>query len=410
MREELSTILRGAARKLLVTRSLEAAGVAGVGGGLAAAALLVAWLLAPISPAAAVGACALPIVLGAAVLHQERLRRVFALRAPQAGGLAVLGLAAGIFGGGAIVTGAWRGAGPAVGAIVLLAGAAAGGAILRLVRGVSVHEAAEFLDARAGLDERLGTAVERALDDPHGPLDEAVCAQALEILRRQRPQRRPMWRRTRATGAALLLMVLSCATLVLLGARGQGPPPVGSAELARALQGLSPEQRARVADSFRRAAASAEDAVAADLLRTATVVRLAGRRELERVLEKLRQAGLRPVSIVPRDLLLAAGIDPAAGGSGDEAGRKSSGGGRSQPPPRHRGPGAADPPKSSRVAVYHPGEDVPESATPSAGGGHWVPFAGAWATARVRAADALARGEVPARYRRIVRAFFAPEE
>ena len=421
MRREVTAILRRAATKLLLTRTAESAGAGGTGGGLAAAALVLALTFARSRPVLALLICLLPVAGGLGLALSRRLRRILAPDLYNTVWIASVSVAAGAAGAAMILTGAHAHVPGGPLAAAVLAGSALGGGLIRLVRGVSLQEAAEFLDARASLNERLATAAELAASPrAAGPVTEAVYEQALTVLRDRRPHRDPMWRRTRAAAAALLMAVLLCATVALLpGPRGAGPEPE---QLARAMQEMSPEQRRRIAEALRAAARSADPRLAAELGRAAKLVHTDDPEQLAELIRNLRREGFRPVSVIPGDILAAAGFSPDGAGGGTNSGGPAktsrdtdhaavNGGPEAQPDSGTTGT------EGPAVRVFHPlyGRSAAAATEPATGASPppermFVDYTTAWSAARDRAADALARGEVPARYRRIVRSFFLDEQ
>jgi len=429
VRQAVLTILQRAARKLLLTRALEAAAAAATAGGLSAAAVILAWTIGDALLVLGVAVCALPVGWGGAMLLlPSRSRRALGLGRETAAVIASLSVLAGAAAGALLLSG-WYAAVPrGAAAAALLIAFAPAGALGCLVRGVSPLRVARYLDARAGLRERLATAAELALGptarSASAPAAEAVYAQALAALRSARPQRDPMWRRTRRTAAALALAVLLCGTLLLLPSR-PAEDRYGAARLADALGRMSPEDRERLAKAFAAAVQPTTDPeVAANLLGCAQVVRVNDPAELERMLDKLRRAGFRPLSVVPGDLLAAAGI--GASGAGDATARKDDAerAAHSGAPPDANRP--ADPnaesaarafergvvrvydPRYSRVSP--PGAAAADANAAARNGRAFRPYSDAWTAARRRSADALASNRVPFEYRPIVRRFFLSEE
>jgi len=408
VRSEVIAILRRAARKLLLTRGAESAAAAGTAGALAAAAIIMAVTVAQSSQAVALAICALPVAAGLALALSRRLTPALGLDRPCAIWIALVVLAAGGGGAAIIISGRCDLLPRTMTAAALTAVAIVGGWLVRMVRGVSLEDAAEFLDGRATLNERLATAVYLTQDHPRtGVMARAVFSQALAALHDRRPHKAPMWRKTRAAAAALVLAVLVCAAVALLPGRG-GP---NARELAVALGQMSPRQRARIAEALLRAAGSADPRLAETLASAAKLVEAHDPETLAKTIRKLKEQNFSFVTVIPSDLLIAMGL----GGSGDDTGksadlRRSNG---VTPRPRDGNtvsPAAADP-DARRVLVYDPNYDAPTTSglsPPPADA--LVPYDTAWSAARDRAARALARGNVPTRYRPIVRAFFLDKQ
>lgn len=224
MARSIESMLRGVARKLLLTRAIEAAAVGATAGLACGAALTGAWLLAgpmrtwalllallPAAAGALLVAGSLPGPVGQIGLFCERRLGMGSTLRLAVGAvclaLGVVGIGLVVLGRQSLVPHRW------------LAGVAAGtGAIVAaatvIVRGVSLREAAIYLDLRGQLGERLTTALE--LSQASHDFSQAVTRQAMDTIARHRPDRLGFWRRTRLTPGALALAALACAGLALL--------------------------------------------------------------------------------------------------------------------------------------------------------------------------------------------------
>jgi hypothetical protein len=420
MRRELMDRMRSAAGKLLRVRAAEAAAVCATAAALAAAAVQSAWAVAYAAPTAAAGICLLPAALGIWIALSPgagRALRLGRLLRVLAGGVCV---AAGA-GGAAAVAGGWHvQVSKAVVPLILLPVGAILGALGALLRRPTPRDAAVLLDRRGGLRERLSTAVELASSaDADAPVARFVYAQALAGLRARRPQRGPMWRRSRATAAALGLSLVLCAALAFVptvGLRGEGDV-IG--RLAGSLDALSPAQKQALAEALRAAARDADDEQTAQKhVEAARMVELGDAEQLRKLLGELKRAGLKIEKVVPGDVLAAAGIgaggEPGAGGRAALAAK-----GTGWPP----SPNGSGPPRDAsqapepNVRVYDPlYEELVKPGTAPAkgpgGGGQegMVGFDDARAAHRARAASALTSDAIPPKYRPIVRDFFLADD
>jgi len=409
MREDLTRILRSASRRLVWTRAAEATAVGAIGGGLCAAVLQAACLLAPLSRTGAMLLCLTALIAALAILRwmscHGRLSPAMTILLVVLWWLGIVVGEAYLVGGAIPPTAAGR-----VALLLLPAGALVAGLPV-LIRGVPLRAAALVLDVRVGLGERLSTAAE-LVESAAADTSAAKCVyrQALEAAERARALRVPLWRRTRTTAGALGLAILLCGVLAIvpapepvragpaLAATGDGPsalpddggqalraiPPeaVRRAAVHRVLSEVPAAERSRMVEALRRQAEEADDAEKARALLAAAEAIEAGDAEaLEASLDELARLGAEPPSAVGEALASA----------------------------------TADGPVPRRVGVWNPEyarELAPKGATPRAGNGErrverFVQPEDAWAAARRRAAESLRdAAAVPPEYRRLVRAFF----
>jgi len=338
-------------------------------------------------------------------ISQATARRLARVRALEAGAVAVVIAGADC----AVIQAVWilTGWGPVLLPVLLpllLPLAGVGVAAVVWLRGVSAREAAGVLDRRCGLDEQLCTATEVAeASGGPAPAGRFVCERALVAARAASALRQPLWTRSRATLGAMLLAVLLCGTLAMVPAAGAGGG-ADIAAIAEAVEGMPRAGRERVAGALRLAAA--EDVAHAGLLRkAATAAERRNVAELAALLNELRAAGIEPGEVIPPSLL------PTGSGT---AGATDTGKGTPTTGANGHLPQAATSPAAPEsVGVYHPeyAKAHPSAATgTSRGGGDGVvEYDLAWQAARRRAAESLARDDVPHRYRRLVRRFFAGE-
>jgi len=148
-----------------------------------------------------------------------------AARWATAGGLAAVAVAAVASARG---VGAWRWL-----PLAVLMAAGAIGAMVRLARGITLAGAAAWLDRTADLHELLATAEELARRPGAGePLDRVVCAEAAEKLRRSDPQPSP-WTGMHRVAGSLVLTAALCGTMLLLPVPGTRRSPWRPAEANR---------------------------------------------------------------------------------------------------------------------------------------------------------------------------------
>jgi len=242
MAKRLHSYLAKVARKLLLTRSAEAFAVGAIGAGLAGVCIMGAWILAGRHPwwatllAAAALATVLPVAperwrrrLGAVGRLEQRWR----IPRPVCWTVAATAAAAAAVACFFVHTG--RHADLPHGWIPLAVIPAGGllAAITVMARGVSVRDAALYIDLRANLGERMITALEVTADDDSGFAD-TVCEHALAAAGQHQPHRLGFWRRGRATAGVLCLTAAAVTLLAFLA-------PLDAAQRDR----LIAQQRAR---------------------------------------------------------------------------------------------------------------------------------------------------------------------
>lgn len=399
MRDEVLGIMIRARRRLLLVRACEYSAVLAVVAGLCAAAMEIAWVLAPIHIAAALPVCLLPVAGGVLMLQR------FVRRAPQlAGGLAWLAMALCFMSAAAgcayLLTGRYMEISIFLLPAVLMSVGIVAGITAAIATRPSLHRTGVLLDLRLGLAERLSTAVELATSSSQAPCTEAVYCQALEAARRNHADSVSLWNRSRATVGAVGLVVMLCIVLGMLPVR---------IIVVRSLDTLSAEQGQEMARDFRVAAENNADKpeLSETFMKAATAIEMKDDEELERMLAKLREAGVMLSEVTDPKLLAAAGL--GAGGDEDTAivdNATSDGSGDSatstQPDIAGDGP---------TVGVYDPlyAEMVDSGTDTASAGGSVSPVVShetAWDSSRRRAESALAGGRVPARYRDLVRRYF----
>ena len=101
--------------------------------------------------------------------------------------------------------------------LVLVPAAFLAGAVLRLARPVTLHDAAIYLDREAGLLERVSTAYELSRrGDPDTDLGQLVCGEARQICHDFRPSAIPYTRRAAALARYLVAALLICGAALFL--------------------------------------------------------------------------------------------------------------------------------------------------------------------------------------------------
>ena len=335
-------------------------------------------------------------------ISQATARRLARVRALEAGAVAVViaGADCAIVQAACIVSGWGPGFLPAA-LPLLLPLAGVGTAAVVWLRGVSPREAASFLDTRCGLSEQLGTATELAeASEGPGPVGRCVFERALTAARGAMALRQPLWTRSRRTTGAMLLAVLLCGTLALVPAAGAGDRADIEA-IAEAVEDMPRPRREQLAEALRLAAA--DDAAHAGLLNdAATAAERRDAAELAALLNELREAGIEPGEVIPASLLPSG----SGGGSAGPGEAPVAGANGHRPVPET----ATSAPEF--VGVYHPeyAKTLPATASAETRGGEGVvEYDLAWRAAQRRAAEALARDDVPHRYRRLIGRFFAAE-
>jgi hypothetical protein len=285
----------------------------------------------------------------------------------------------------------------------IVAVGAAVGPLPALLKGVSVRQAAVWLDRQLGTKDRIATAVEKLQTDaPLTDETELIVTQADRSAEAGSPPGRAYWRRTRVTAA---LTGLALAVSVLAGVLA-GPPESDefTTRLALVADRLERAQRREIATAMRNAARSA-DPDKARLLREAAIVMVDAedRDRLAKLLEELRRRGYDVREDVPRQVLEALA---KMGGDGDAASATGTDDDRSRTdietdPNESDGPGRL---------VFSPtaGEDNPTDANAATRAirPEPLPWEQAWSRARQRAADALTGGRVPPRYRELIERYY----
>jgi hypothetical protein len=281
------------------------------------------------------------------------------------------------------------------GIMTLLAGLL-GGVAVALIKGVSVRQAARYIDNRAGLDERLTTAVELADAGDTSPAACCVYAQGRDAAESRDVSAISLWVRGPVTGGAIILAVfLYAAAAMLPEYRTPGQ------QILHDLGDMSPEAVKALSGEFVRAAGQA-NADAPLLIRASKAVGQKDARALAAILDELKRSGVELVRIVRPEVLAL-----ATSGTGDGAGTATTQAADSNPDHRSAAAGGTVHVWDPMYAKFNPdrspttrgaGVDDPSSA---------VTYNDAWSAARLRAAGALRTGGVPSEYRAMVRQFFS---
>ncbi|MFP3937859.1 MAG: hypothetical protein ACLFVW_05920 [Phycisphaerae bacterium] len=263
--------------------------------------------------------------------------------------------------------------------VVFIVVSAGCGALVSLLRPLSLRRAARVLDARAGLRDRLATAAE-LIDSPQA--DESVvsgvCLQALWSADSAGACHVSLWSRGRSTAAALGLSVLLAGALLPPAAT---LPRRQSAEVVSAVRRMTPDEREQVVEALGRLADEAGlDESFAEVAEAEDAIRRADAERLALSLAKLRRAGVDVSALMQRETA----EQPGGGEVTDHADIAD----------------ADSPAEAQRAAVrvYSPGMEEDGEPLQS--------HSSAWSRAQSRAADALAAGRIPPRYRPLVRRYF----
>ena len=430
MDDQIVDILKRCRRRLLAVRSAEAAAVAATAGGLIATATLSARVLVARYPLAAAGLAAAVLLAGVVLTGWRRLRARVCEDRAAAWIVAVAPLAIGAAALALVLLGKFEALPQAALAAIVPALAAGAGAVV-LVRGAPLDRVARLLDQRAALRERLATALEvRQSADP-SDFAEAVVRQATRAAADGALPKVSFWNRSRALAGAMGLSVLAAAMLLLL-------PPMESPhrQLARAWERVAGQSGTSLADALAAMGeedfASADVATQIDRLRALAAVLKSGRAEaagqwqgkvieLDRIAEALRQrirSGDVPAEQAQRLAWLLRVVEQAAADVVDEM--TGAGGATAIAQPAGVDPSTVTPARPSDepvgwTTVYNQeyagrvdaatGPATSEGPTPTAG--IEVPFDRQWAAARAQAEASAQRGDVPMKYRRVIRDYFA---
>ena len=270
----------------------------------------------------------------------------------------------------------------------------------------STEQAGRYLDHRFALKERASTAAELMARGKSGePWAQCVLSQALSALQRERVLDHPVERPRTSMGLAAMA-ALFCLALMLLPGRASLPADDLGARLAWTLPKMTDRQRQELAEALLKAATDAGDkpAVVANLQDAAKAARQADPAAMQRALELLTATGgIELRKVIPKDLV-------SGNGAGGPTPTPTSGIAVKTPATGENGP-ATNPvplPAANYVRVMNP-EYTKVAATGEAPrpSDLSVPWDQAWETARARAMQAVASGQVPARHRELVADFFA---
>ncbi len=420
MHRQVLSILRRHANKLLAARCAQRAVRAGTAGALAAAVVVLAGTCSYMYPWATRLVCVAAIIILAGVLAARQFSIMpwrlggGEFRRPPAGPRATLARTAGVdLVAVVLAMAAWTAAAVRPGELALLPRwcplllaplIAAVAAVVAMFRGVAVHEAAAWLDARADLRQRLVTAAELAERSAATPAALAVYAQAIEAMAKIPGRDRKLQESNPPWAAALGLSLALAALLTLVPVWGLAPQDADVLQLAQSVPTLSAAQRAQLTEAFRKAAAAAaaDPNIAAQLARAAAVVEVQDAQELQKVLARLRALGYQPLDCVPASLLAAAGLAPRGGQNAATLPSPKTGDANSGPLATRAGP-------DGTVRVFDPAYValVRAAATQNAAPSVPMPsFEDAWSAARARAASAARSGQFPPQYQQLIRDYF----
>ncbi len=420
MRDEVTDILRATARRVALMRAAEAGAVAAIAGGLAVAALQVAWMIAPRYPVAAAGVCLVPLLAGAAVFALSGRLRIVGVENRGRATLVIGGICIGIGAAGiwAVQAGWYEHVSKALVAVTLMPAAGLAGAVVRALRPVRPTDAAILLDVQYDLQERLSTASELVAGGTRdGAVAEYVCSQAAAALRGQSGAIRPPWRRTGTTAALLVLVAVLCVVLSVSAGLSSPARRKAEAAVAAEIRKMSPSDQDNLLDRLRKARARqalGPVGEAATLRRQITEAAQAlengDAAKLTRLIRALIEAGVDVRSLFGDEMLAAATGTGAKGGAAPETQAAAV-----APKPIPAAPAPA------YVHIYHPAyaellagkaKGVASSQPDTSAGKVLVPFEAAWDAARIRAENNLARSrdKIPPEYHRLIRDFFAEGE
>lgn len=412
MRDEVIDILRVTARRLALMRAAEAGAVTAIAGGLAAAAVQAAWIIAPRYPLAAAGVCILPLLAGAAVIALPGRARIVGMEnriAVVIGGTCIAVGAAGIW---AVQAGWYEHISKALVAVAIMPLAALAGAVVRALRPVKPTDAAILLDLRYNLRERLSTAAELVAGPTRDDsVTEYVCSQAAAGLRRQAAAIRPPWRRTRTTAALLGVVAVLCAILSVSGNLSSPAQEAAVAAVAAQMRKMSPLEQDNLLARLRKARArEGAGRLRPKLTQAVQAMEDGDAGKLTRLIRALIEAGVDVRALFSKEMLAAATGAGAKGGTAPETHPATI-----VPRPI----AAAEAP--AYVHIYHPAyaellaagrKGIADSQPDTSPGNVLVPFEAAWDAARVRAENNLARSrnKIPPQYHQLIRDFFAEDD
>ena len=266
------------------------------------------------------------------------------------------------------------------------------GALVGLLRPVRALAEAARVDRQRGAKERLATAVELARSDrADQPVAEACYRQAVAAVGTVRALDGEIVGAGRPWLAAAGLAALLAATVSALAYEITRP----------ALASLSRPRREALAGAFRdQAAAVGADEVRRAMANAAIYIDAGDERAFQEAIAELRRRGFRPAELTPEAVRAAGALwrSGQAGATGpDQA-----------PTPAV---GDSDEGTGPWTRVYHPayaadgGDDEPTAAAEATE----TSFEEAWSAARLRAAEALRRGDVPAEHRETIRRYFSAD-
>ena len=421
MREGLVAILTRQRRRMVAVRAAEAFAVGGVASALAAAAIMAGRIVVGRYPLAAGALCSLPLLGGMALAASRRARAGVHAQAPVAWAIAVTMIICGGAAAAATVTSTlillpknW--------CVLVVPFGALPPVVLALAFAARLQTVARDVDGRAGLSERLTTAWELASSEGDSAFAAAVEAQAIEHTSRRLGGVR-YWTRTRATIGALGLAVLTVALML----------PWESLETPQAARDRRwRAASARAADALLGPLATLADSIVADRPALAEDVRrleglarlLADGRpelaadwqgrvvDLDNLAASLREA-MQSEDLTPaareRIMALLSAIEQASADIVASMGPEAPDRHAARAPSETARPAEAVGP-TGWVSVYDPRYAATTAPSVDTSSQPALPFDQAWANARRRAAESLRADGIPAKYRPLIRDFFAVED
>jgi len=402
---EVADILVAARRRLAAVRTVESAGLAALAAAVGAFGAVAGWTLAYRWPAAALMLCALPMIGAVGVLLPGLAARwrITAVQRGLMAGVLVACVVASVAG---VSSGVYLQLPRAVWLINIFP-AGVLGALVGLAVRPSMATAAMLLDERLGLHERLATSADLLAQRRDDAMAKAVYEQSAAAARATGVEGARLWSRGRRTAGALALATLACLTLLLFPAYGPGPLAASLDSLASQAPDMTPDQMQRLANELRHTAQ--DNPSAGRLIQEAADAAQAGDKELLaqslQDLAKLIEAGKIvlvkvPDTIQEGTLPYSPGTDHGAVAAGNEAGNR----------PTSNPADTIDPARTEVVfhRDYANVANVPANAsarsTQTQSG--YMSFDAAWDKARAQASQSLSNGQVPPKYRPLVRDFF----
>lgn len=411
MQLQVLTILRAAARRMLLQRAAQTAIAGATAGACCCAFLQVAWHLSYSNQAAASCIPLLPLAVGIALLILRRLGKLKSW-ASSIISFAWPLMAWSLAGSAIILAGhAWQFSATWLPAVIIPVTAAVN-AILVAVGGVSPLEAAAYLDNQRKLREQLSTAAELAMSEPRqfaldDAFTQAVYMRALHIAAAIDIKHVSFRSFGSRSIAALGLGLLLCLGLLLLPTSRPREAAANLRRVSSTFKTMTAQQRLVLAQQLRDAAQQSPAVTAASLQAAADAASQDNAKALDQSLQELA------TRIMRGEVQLTRTFDPAvlSGTVQDEtaSGPVSSGNGATTHPDPV-GPRPVDIDATSPVVVLNNSYDPLAKAAPAADSSDRaissIPFDQAWERARLQAGENLRQETIEPRYRRLIESYF----